>query len=279
MKALSEVCKIVGVTRKMLRGYDEMGLLHPAMKTDAGYWLYDDFAISKLKLIQVFTEAGYSRKEIKYYFESPDVDLKKVLASTREALVEKKKTIEGMIKAIKLLEKSLDLPESTLNVLARTDFQTHEEGKSYIENLRESISILGNMEEEDATIYEEMTMLTEQIILLGLEKDGDVGSDSVREKTIKLIRCLVDFWRMDIHEDCVKNEVELSIAKQAAIASVILKFMLAEGMGSQIEERIGQDATAFVFKAIEAYGRQQCTGEDFELLLSKTEEELKNGEL
>ena len=56
MKRLSEVCKEVGVTRRALQGYNEIGLLKPTSTTEAGYWLYDDDAIKKLKLIQIFVE-------------------------------------------------------------------------------------------------------------------------------------------------------------------------------------------------------------------------------
>lgn len=42
MKKLSEVCKIVGVTRRTLQEYDKIYLLHPSAKTEAGYWLYDE---------------------------------------------------------------------------------------------------------------------------------------------------------------------------------------------------------------------------------------------
>ena len=58
MKKLSEVCKIVGVTRRTLQEYDKIGLLKPTSKTESGYWLYDDTAIQTLILIQIFVEGG-----------------------------------------------------------------------------------------------------------------------------------------------------------------------------------------------------------------------------
>ena len=74
MKTLSQVCRIVGTTRKTLRGYDEIGLLRPTSKTENGYWLYDDPAISKLKFIQIFADAGYERSMIKEIVENPAAD-------------------------------------------------------------------------------------------------------------------------------------------------------------------------------------------------------------
>lgn len=80
MKRSSEVCKIVGITKKTLRGYDGMKLLHPTEKTEAGYWLYDE-AIRKLVFIQMLVEVGCKRKEIKALMKSPDYDLKKECVS------------------------------------------------------------------------------------------------------------------------------------------------------------------------------------------------------
>ena len=65
MKKLSEVCKITGVTRRALQIYEDMDLLKPTAKTECGYWLYDDEAISKIICIIIFKEAGYELKEIK----------------------------------------------------------------------------------------------------------------------------------------------------------------------------------------------------------------------
>ena len=70
MKTLRKVCEMVGTTRKTLRGYDEVGLLHPTAKTENGYWLYDDEAIRKLRFIQIFADAGYERSTIKEILEN-----------------------------------------------------------------------------------------------------------------------------------------------------------------------------------------------------------------
>lgn len=52
MYKLSEVCRKIGVTRRTLQGYNELGLVKPSAKTEAGYWLYDEEAIGKLAIIQ-----------------------------------------------------------------------------------------------------------------------------------------------------------------------------------------------------------------------------------
>ena len=75
MKRLSEVCKIVGVTRRTLQEYDRIGLLSPTSTTEGGYWLYDDAAIQKLILIKIFVKCDYERKTIKAILESSTVNM------------------------------------------------------------------------------------------------------------------------------------------------------------------------------------------------------------
>ena len=70
MYKLSEVCRKIGVTRRTLQGYNELGLVKPSAKTEAGYWLYDEESIGKLAIIQVFVEIGYKRAQIKKILKS-----------------------------------------------------------------------------------------------------------------------------------------------------------------------------------------------------------------
>ena len=53
MYSLSKVCRLMGVTRRTLQGYSEIGLLNPSAKTKGGYWQYDEKALETLALIQI----------------------------------------------------------------------------------------------------------------------------------------------------------------------------------------------------------------------------------
>jgi DNA-binding transcriptional MerR regulator len=121
VKKLSEVCKIVGVTRRTLQEYDKVGLLHPSDKTEAGYWLYDENAIKQLIAIQVFIECGYERKKIKSILEMPSLDLLSEFDKLITALEEKRKRIDGMINTVKTLQITAKLPLSTLLAIQRMD--------------------------------------------------------------------------------------------------------------------------------------------------------------
>jgi len=67
---ISEVTKLVGVSRKALQEYDKLGLVHPTSATEGGYWLYDEDAVGKISTIQLFSMVGYRRKEIKEFIDT-----------------------------------------------------------------------------------------------------------------------------------------------------------------------------------------------------------------
>ena len=51
MKTVKEVSRLSGVSVRTLHYYDEIGLLSPTKTTQAGYRLYDDAALSRLRQI------------------------------------------------------------------------------------------------------------------------------------------------------------------------------------------------------------------------------------
>ena len=49
MKTVKEVSELTGVSIRTLRYYDEIDLLKPAKVTEAGYRLYDENSLKKLR--------------------------------------------------------------------------------------------------------------------------------------------------------------------------------------------------------------------------------------
>ena len=65
MMTVHEVSRRTGVSVRTLQYYDNIGLLHPAEYTQAGYRLYDDAALEKLQQILLFRELEFPLKEIR----------------------------------------------------------------------------------------------------------------------------------------------------------------------------------------------------------------------
>lgn len=58
MRTVKEVSDITGISVRTLHYYDEIGLLKPSAKSEAGYRLYDDKALETLKQVLFFREFG-----------------------------------------------------------------------------------------------------------------------------------------------------------------------------------------------------------------------------
>lgn len=97
MKKVHEVCKSIGVTRRTLHYYDEIGLLSPTVRTESGYRLYDDTAVEKLFKILLLSELGYPLNDIQEMMNNPDVDLRESIGNQIELLNKKKARLENLI--------------------------------------------------------------------------------------------------------------------------------------------------------------------------------------
>ena len=97
MMTVNEVSKLTGVSVRTLHYYDEIGLLTPAVTTEAGYRLYDDTNLERLQQILLFKELEFSLKDIKKMIDSPGFDRRKALSEQIELLILKKEHFESLI--------------------------------------------------------------------------------------------------------------------------------------------------------------------------------------
>ena len=105
MLTVHEVSELAGVSVRTLQHYDNIGLLSPTMRTDAGYRLYDEAALEKLQQILLFRELEFPLKEIRGIVEAPDFDRAKALDQQIELLTLKKEHLQGLIDLAKRLKK------------------------------------------------------------------------------------------------------------------------------------------------------------------------------
>ena len=74
---IGEVTKILGVTRKSLLVFEEMGLLTPALKDEhSGYRYYSADNMTQIRSIRSLQALGLSLKEVaEYYYDTENIDL------------------------------------------------------------------------------------------------------------------------------------------------------------------------------------------------------------
>ncbi len=97
MRTVNEVSKLTGVSVRTLHYYDEIGLLRPAVTTNAGYRLYDDASLERLQQILLFKELEFSLKDIKKIIDCPGFDRKRALAEQIRLLKIKTEHFENLI--------------------------------------------------------------------------------------------------------------------------------------------------------------------------------------
>lgn len=95
---VKQVSELSGVSIRTLQYYDNIGLLTPSERTEAGYRLYEEEQLATLQEILLFRELEFPLKEIKAILESPAHDKEKALRQQVELLTLKKERLEGLIR-------------------------------------------------------------------------------------------------------------------------------------------------------------------------------------
>jgi DNA-binding transcriptional MerR regulator len=97
---VSEVARLTGVTVRTLHHYDEIGLVHPSGRTDAGYRLYDRAAIERLQAVLLYRELGFALADISHIVGDPNWDREQALVDHREALEKEADRLGHLLAAV-----------------------------------------------------------------------------------------------------------------------------------------------------------------------------------
>ena len=88
MRTIGEVAELARVTVRTLHHYDELGLLSPSDRSEAGYRLYCYDDVARLQEILIWRQLGFSLADIKSMLDDPQYDRISALERQRE-LVER----------------------------------------------------------------------------------------------------------------------------------------------------------------------------------------------
>ena len=242
MKKLSEVCKIVGVTRRTLQEYDKVGLLKPTSTTDAGYWLYDDASIKKLILIQIFVEVCYERKAIKALLESPTLDMLEEFDRIIDNLEKKRKRIYGMINTIKNLKTTEKLPEGTLRAMSNLDVTRIYKDKSFASHLEDSVANSAEYTEADNAEGELYMLFWYDIIAIGCLMGMPEDSERTQAAVQQAYNGMIEMAKED--EDAPNVE---------AFLEGIQDMMNDSELQQMVELLCGEGVTTYIIRAVQVF--------------------------
>ncbi|MDQ3855169.1 MAG: MerR family transcriptional regulator [Chloroflexota bacterium] len=86
---VGELARQTGISVRTLHHYDELGLLKPSRRTEAGYRLYTECDVGRLQRIVSLRSLGFSLEEIRHCLDSPDFSPRRVVNLHISALRER----------------------------------------------------------------------------------------------------------------------------------------------------------------------------------------------
>lgn len=278
MRTVKEISDLTGISVRTLHYYDEIGLLKPTEKSDAGYRLYDDKALETLQQILFFREFDISLKEIKAVLDNPALERNQILQVQRKMLVTKKERMERLIASIDDILKGENKMDFTIFTKTEVEemFQTMLEHMP--ENMRNiAIKEFGSIEQwkkhyMEVVSSEEMQKGYAKVVEWYGGKDKFLSvartpvSKEVAESYNKRIKAILQ--KLIAKQNCDIDSFEVKelvgeygfVMKQLAQIKEEKGFMMAqaqyyrnEQIKPMIDEKYGEGASDFFAQAIENY--------------------------
>ena len=109
--SVSEAARLVGVSGRTLRWYDEIGLLKPSEVSPAGYRFYDRAAMETLQQILFYRELGVELEQIKIILASSDHQRSEALRKHRSLLLMKRDRLNDMLRLVDETLGGVDMTE------------------------------------------------------------------------------------------------------------------------------------------------------------------------
>ena len=278
MRTVKEISDLTGISVRTLHYYDEIGLLKPTEKSDAGYRLYDDKALEALQQVLFFREFDIPLKEIKTVMDNPALERNQILQMQRKMLVAKKERMERLIASIDDILKG----ENKMDFAIFSKTEVEEMFQATLEHMPDNMKELaikefGSVEEWkkhyiEVVLSEEMQKGYAKVLEWygGKEKYLSVAnnriSKDVAESYNKRIEAVLQ--KLIAKKGCDVNSLEVQeiveeyglLMKQLSQIKEEQGFMLAqaqyyrnERIKSMTDEKYGKGTADFLVQAIEAF--------------------------
>ena len=277
MRTVKEISDLTGISVRTLHYYDEIGLLKPTKKSDAGYRLYDDKALETLQQVLFFREFDIPLKEIKAVMENPVLERNQILQMQRKMLVAKKERMERLINSIDDILKG----DNKMDFAIFSKTEVEEMFQTMIEHMPENMKNLavkefGSIEEWkkhyiEVVSSEEMQKGYAKVVEWygGKEKFLSVANSPISKEVAEsynkriegILQKLIEKRNCDVNSSEVKKIVKEYglVMKELSQIKNEEEFMLAqaqyyrnEKIKPMIDEKYGKGASEFFSQAIEA---------------------------
>lgn len=119
--------RLTGVTAKVLRLYDRLGLMHPA-RTNAGYRVYEERHRRQITYLALVRRAGLPLAEVKRLLQDRDAEWAPALAKQRARLEAKREELERAFAALDTLDGYFASPPRVAHRASPSRLRLYEDG-------------------------------------------------------------------------------------------------------------------------------------------------------
>ena len=282
MRTVKEISDVTGISVRTLHYYDEIGLLKPTEKSEAGYRLYDDKALETLQQILFFREFDIPLKEIKAVMNDPALERNQILQMQRKMLVAKKERMERLISSIDEILKG----ENKMDFAVFSKTEIEELFQAMFEHMPENIRTLavkefGSVAEwkkhyVEAVSSEEIQKGYATIVEWYGGKDNFLAATKNpvnRHVAESYKKCLKEILqKLAAKKECAADsfEVQKMVGEFALVVKQLTQVKNEKGMmleyahsyrneriGPANDEKYGKGASEFFAQAIEAFYRHK----------------------
>lgn len=97
---VGEVAALTHVTVRALHHYDEIGLVSPSARSDAGYRLYQPADLARLQQVLFYRELGFRLDQIRELMADPNFDRVEALREQRRLLAAESERLRAVLTAV-----------------------------------------------------------------------------------------------------------------------------------------------------------------------------------
>lgn len=117
---VGQVAKLAHVSVRTLHHYDEIGLLEPSARSDAGYRLYTLEDLERLQQVLFYKELGFELDDIKAIMTDPGFERREALVHQRDLIAEQALRLEALLG---LIDKTIAADEGGVRMTKEEMFE------------------------------------------------------------------------------------------------------------------------------------------------------------
>lgn len=272
---VGQVAKKIGITVRTLQYYDKESLFSPSSTSEGGFRLYTEKQMEKLWRILLLRELGYQLNDIKEIMDNPNYDLRNSIEKHIEELTKKKGRLENLIgyaRTIKMMgiipqnfneygditfDEFIEVSKNSWNMSTFAE-KAEEMGIPFDYTLMQSIQGLidEHLNQPEKSWNEEAIYGMAEEVFSVFDMDKTLAFQGCIDDFVNLIDKDVNSKEVQGHVKKLYDHINNLVGRSMSINGFSLyaqSFALGGDVGMMHTERLGEETTDFITRAIQVY--------------------------